>query len=1063
MEQRGYKRYPTIHDDRLVFVSEDDLWEVPASGGKAVRITSNRGLVSFPYFSPDGKYIAFTGQEEGQKDVYVIPSDGGPNVRLTFLGQMNRVIGWTPDSKYVLFISNSGQPFMNKFIIYKVPVAGGLPEKLPYGNSNNITFGPGNKMVIGRHTADPAIWKRYRGGRAGFLWIDNIGKGNFKRFLNLNGNLASPMWVNGRIYFISDHEGMGRLYSAKPGGSDIQCHTDNKVYFNRNATTDGKRIVFHSGGDIYLFNPEDGKAKMVDIEYNSPRVQLQRKFADAGEYLEGYNISPNGNSLVVTTRGKSYTFSNWEGPVLEIGKPHGVRYRLTQWLWDNKSIVTVSDEGGAEGVEIHTVSSKGEKKYRRLKKLDIGRTVNMIASPTEDKVGLANHRQELFLIDLKTGSKKQIAKSDYNRVSDFSFSPDGNWIVYSLFETEFLSSLYLYNVKTGKNHAITHPDFSDFAAVFDPLGRFIYFLSSRDFNPVYDESYFQLGFPLGSRIYLITLKKDMPMPFTPEFRNLYPRDKKNSKVVVDIDLDGIEKRMVAFPLPEARYDEIWSIRDGLLFKKDPIRGSLAADIAGNDTSVDGELNRFNFNDQKIEEITTEVTSFKVSNSGNTLVYRSDDSIYIKSDLMEDKEPEKTSTPKSGWVDLDRIKVSIKPSAEWHQMYAEAWRLQKEQYWVEDMAGMDWELVYKRYLPLVDKVGSRAEMSDLIWEMQGELGTSHAYEGGGDYRPAPNYHLGFLGAEYEYDPKKKAYRIEHIIKGDAWKLEHDSPLNSMGIDVREGDYLTAINGETLDEITSPNALLVNQAGNWVNLSFKSGKTGENKTYAVKTLSSEHKAKYREWVEENREYVHKKSNGKLGYVHIPNMGPWGYSEFHRYYIKEADYNGLIIDVRHNGGGHVSQLILEKLARKHLGYGVSRWGKPDSYPSHSVAGPMVALTDENAGSDGDIFSHNFKQMKLGSLIGKRTWGGVIGIFPRHYLADGTMTTQPEFATWMKDVGWNVENYGTDPDIDVDIKPQDYAKGIDPQLDTAIKTGLTELKKNPVKMPSFKQKPKLSIPFSK
>ncbi|MCY7361428.1 MAG: PDZ domain-containing protein, partial [Ignavibacteria bacterium] len=391
-------------------------------------------------------------------------------------------------------------------------------------------------------------------------------------------------------------------------------------------------------------------------------------------------------------------------------------------------------------------------------------------------------------------------------------------------------------------------------------------------------------------------------------------------------------------------------------------------------------------------------------------------------------------------------------------YNEAWRLQKEQFWTPDMSGVDWNLVHSRYLPLLEKVATRSEFSDVIWEMQGELGTSHAYEMGGDYKTAPNYRLGSIGADYIYDEKEKAYKITHIINGDSWK--NSSPLKSLGINIKEGDYLISINGETLTAEITPNFLLVNQAKSFINIVVKSGETGKLKAYDIKTNASDFDTRYREWIENNRAYVLEKSNGKLGYLHIPDMGANGFSEFHRHYLSESSKDGLVIDMRDNRGGHVSQLLLEMLSRKQIGYGLSRHGSIETYPNHSLAGPMVCVTNEFAGSDGDIFSHNFKQMKLGTLVGKRTWGGVVGISPRLALADGTITTQPEYATYMNDVGFGVENYGTDPDIEVDITPQDFAEGKDPQLDKAISIVMSQLRKNPVKLPKFDKRPKLILP---
>ncbi|MEO8445957.1 MAG: S41 family peptidase, partial [bacterium] len=1031
MNKSGYKRFPTINDIKVVFVSEDDLWEVPSSGGVARRLTSNSGEVTNPYFSPDGKHIAFSGKEEGEKDVYVIHSEGGVNRRLTFIGRNTRVIGWTPDSRNILFCSDHLQPFAGRNEIYMVSLEGGLPEKLPYGIANNIAFGPKGGVLLGRNTLDPARWKRYKGGTAGVFWIDRKGNGKFEKFLEkVKGNFASPLWVGDRIYFISDHEGLGKLYSCLPDGKNIKCHSNNKEYYVRNATTDGRKIVYHAGAEIFVFDPESNEERKIEIQYHSPQIQRQRKFVNTEKYLEDYNVSPDGNSTTITSRGKSYLFSNWDGPVTQAGTAHGVRYRLTQWLHDNERLVTVSDENGIEAIEVHSFKN-GEKSIKRLKNTDIGIAARLKPSPKENKVVVSNNRHELLLVDLDDDTAKKIARSKVERIEDFSFSPDGKLIVYSMYNAEYLSSLYLYNIEKDETHQITSDGFRDYQPVFDPDGRYIYFLSAREFNPVYDTSYFQLGFPLGVRPYLITLKKDTPSPFTLEYSHLFSRKdnakevsedknskpKKEKKIKVEVDIEGIRNRIISFPLPEKNYTQIAAVKDGLIYYREPVQGSINQEFKDKQP-VDEALEKFDFETQKIEPIAKKASSFKISMNGKVLIYRLDNKLFLMSDISMDRgehhdehehdherEHERHSRGKSDWLNLSRVKVNIDPMSEWKQMYSEAWRLQKEHYWTPDMSGIDWNVVYKRYLPLLEKVASRSEFSDLIWEMQGELGTSHAYESGGDYKPAPVYKLGSLGADYEFDEKEKAYRIKHIVKGDPWKS--DSPLRSPGVDVNEGDFLISVNGENLNRQVIPNELLVNLANNVISITVKSAATGKVRSFDLKTLASDIDARYREWVENRREYVHKKSKGKLGYVHIPDMGPNGFSEFHRYYIYELKHPGLIVDLRDNGGGHVSQLILEKLSRKHYGYGVSRYGSIDSYPSHSVAGPIVAVTDEYAGSDGDIFSHQFKQMKLGTLVGKRTWGGVIGINPRLALADGTLTSQPEYATYMKDVGWKVENY--------------------------------------------------------
>ena len=409
-----------------------------------------------------------------------------------------------------------------------------------------------------------------------------------------------------------------------------------------------------------------------------------------------------------------------------------------------------------------------------------------------------------------------------------------------------------------------------------------------------------------------------------------------------------------------------------------------------------------------------------------------------------------------------MRVSVDPGSEWMQMFKEAWRLQRDHFWAEDMSGVDWWLVLDRYMPLVGKVATRLEFSDLMWEMQGELGTSHAYELGGDYRPAPAYVIAHLAADLAYDRggARRTWRFTHLVAGDGWDPEAGSPLRAPGVRIGAGDRLLAVNGRPVDAVTTPAALLVNQAGLAVELAVAGPDGQGRRTVVVSTLRDERPARYREWVTANRRRVHETTDGRVGYVHVPDMGARGFAEFHRSYLSEVEREALVVDVRFNGGGHVSQLVLEKLARRRIGYDVSRWGEPEPYPADSPAGPLVAITNEHAGSDGDIFTHCFKLLGLGPVVGKRTWGGVIGIAPRHALVDGSLTTQPEYAFWFSDVGWSVENYGTDPDVEVDIRPQDHLAGADPQLDTAVELALLALQEHRPLSADLARRPRLELP---
>ncbi len=1111
--QIGYYRFPAIFENEVAFVCEDDIWLAPAEGGMARRLTSGVAEASRPVFSSDGQSLVFTGREEGQPELYTMAAVGGPVRRLTHMGAtVCRALDWRADNK-IIFANNAGQPFYRPTFLYQIDPNGSAPEPVAVGPALDITFGQEGGLVIGRDTDDPALWKRYRGGRAGQLWIDRLGNQEFENLVNLDGNLASPMWVGSRIYFLSDHEGIGNLYSCLPDGSDIQRATDHDTYYARNASTDGRRIVYHAGGDLYMFDPATTINTSIEIEFHSAQTQRNRKYVWAASYLDSWAVHPNGHSMAVTCRGKAYTFANWEGAVLQHGENHGPRYRLMDWLNDGERLIAISDETGEESFVILAADANHPPVY--LKDLDIGRPGALSVNPVKDQVLFSNHRYEICVLDLQTKELQVIDQGKSGPIAGFSWSPDGEWVVYSVSISLQITVLKLWQASTGDLTLLTQPVLRDVSPAFDPDGRYIYFLSYRHFDPVYDNLHFDLGFPRGVRPYLITLRKDLPSPFVPIPRAPGEKSKKDNDnqkkpllvpaelfdgesdnddsamdlaeelgvdvldsreetseksldseaetKLIQIDLEGIERRIVAFPVSEGKYRQIIGLReDAVLYSRSPVEGALGKGFMPEVPRATSTVYSYDFQQQKEEALIHQVSSFALSRDGRTLAYRAENRLrLLKAGEKPSKEDGSRPGRTSGWIDLNRVKVSIEPGTEWRQMYREAWRLQRDQYWLPDMASIDWPAIYDRYLPLVDRVASRAEFSDLLWEMQGELGTSHGYEMGGDYRGEPSYHQGYLGASFEYDQGSEFWRINEIVQGDAWEEESDSPLNRPGINVSTGDRLLAINGISLGKLHSPAAALVNLAGQEVTLTLAGDDPGEARMVTVKTLHDETPARYRAWVERNRQIVHQASDGRAGYVHIPDMGPWGYAEFHRGFLAEVDRSALIVDVRNNRGGHVSQLILEKLARKRLGYDISRWGQVlEPYPVESVPGPIVALTNEYAGSDGDIFSHGFKMLGIGPLIGKRTWGGVVGIYPRHTLVDGTVTTQPEFSFWFTDVGFGVENYGTDPDIEVENRPQDWIQGVDNQLHRAIQEILGLLESNRLEHPDMSSRPNLALP---
>jgi tricorn protease len=1072
----GYLRFPTIHGDTLVFVCEDDLWSVPAAGGRAWRLTAGAGEATHPRLSPDGARLAFVGREEGPAEVYVMPAAGGSAQRLTYQSAAVTVAGWTPDGAEILFASNAERPFAADRWLDAVSPDGGLPRRLPVGPATAIAFGPAGSVVLGRNTAEPARWKRYRGGTAGELWIDADGTGQFRRLLRLDGNAAAPCWAGSRIFFISDHEGVGNVYSCRPDGADLTRHTDHDDYYARGLSSDGRRLVYHAGADLYLLDPDEGSARRVTVTLGSSRTQRGRRFVEAGKYLHSATLSPDGAGLAITTRGKAFSFANWEGPVRQHGEADGVRYRLLTWLNDGRRLIAVANEGRNPEV-LMLLTADGSAPPARLDAGDIGRVVELQVAPAGGRVALANHRNELFVLDLDEPAPRPVLidRSDFNQISGPAWSADGRWLAYAFPDTAQTAAIKLWSAESHTTAFATRPVLRDEGPAFDPAGDYLYFIGRRDFNPVYDQLQFDLGFPNGTRPYAIALRTDVPSPFVPRPKapesEAAAATRKGEEELeterparVGIDLDGIERRVVAFPVPEGRYGRVAGIKGKVLFSSSPVEGALNRTWFDTAPPAKDALDVFDFETQRQERLLDGITDFWVGRDAKTLLVRAGERLRVLKAGEKPPQPAagvSADAPgrESGWIDLDRVKVSVRPAAEWRQMFGEAWRLQREHFWVADMSGLDWEAVYDRYLPLVDRVSTRSELSDLLWELQGELGTSHAYEIGGEYRKGPEYRQGFLGAAFERDAATGLYRVAALVEGDPWDKDATSPLNRPGVDVRPGDLLLAVNGQPVGGEVTPGERLVNLAEQEVFLTLRRGDE-PLRTVAVRALADERPARYRDWVEANRRAVHAATDGRVGYLHIPDMGPKGYAEFHRGFLREFDREALIVDVRYNGGGHVSGLLLTKLARRRVGYDFPRWGAPQPYPAESPRGPLVALTNELAGSDGDIFSHVFKLMRLGPLIGKRTWGGVIGIDLRHMLADGTITTQPEYSFHFDDVGWRVENYGTDPDIEVENTPQDYARGADPQLERAIATALALLAERPPHAPQPAERPRLVPP---
>lgn len=1092
--QPGFYRYPTVHRDRVIFVSEDDLWETSLSGGFARRLTNGTGLITRPIFSPDGEHIAFSSTEEGATDIYVASARAEGARRLTFDSATAHVVGWSEDGEQVIISSRRGAAHRRN-LLYSVPVRGGAPTRLPVGEAEWYSA-DSDRRVIGRHRTTLTRWKRYRGGLAGEIWVDASGDDNWTRlFSDTPGGFVQPFWIEDRVWFISDIEGHANLYSCAPDGSDRTRHTSHTGFTMTDAHTDGATIVYSIGGELRRYDIASGEDSLIEIDYASPRAQMQRKFVDPIEYLDDYALHPSGHYVSLTSRGKAFNMGLWEGAVRQTGAPQGVRYRLGRYTHDGEEIVFVSDRGGEENLELHSPEGLTINSIV-LDGAPLGRPLEVIPSPTQRMLAITNHKQELLLVNLETRACKLVDHSEHDRITGCDWSPCGTWLTYAKHDTQSTSKIMLHDLSTSTTHAITSGEFVDSEPVFDPEGRYIYFVSYREFNPIYGNLFFELSLNRGQKPCLITLREEIESPLISKPKPLEDKDddlddededaaddastdgatedasaespegdtsaRDDSPTPIEIDLDGIEARVIALPVGEAHYDQLAATSERLYYITSAPRGARGPDLKG------GTLRYWDLKAKRSKKFHSDVESYTLSADRKTIALWTEETLRAMSAAggpPDDEDEDDKPSRESGWLDLDRVSVEVDPRTEYKQMAREVWRLMRDNFWREDMSGVDWDEVWERYEPALARVNARSEFSALIWEMQGELGTSHAYEIGGDYPSPRRYDTGLLGADVAWTDsegnREPGWQITHIPSGDDWHHREGSPLNRPGLDVAEGDVIVAINGRRLTRTTSPQSRLVNLAGEEVELIIQRHGEEETDTITVKSLMSDAPLRYRAWVKDRRRRVHELSEGRVGYVHIPDMGPNGYAEFHRAYNAERARDALVIDVRYNGGGHVSSLILEKLRREPIGYDLSRHSSLRAYPDAGPRGPMVCLTNEYAGSDGDIFSHCFKLYGLGPLIGKRTWGGVIGIWPRHELVDGSITTQPEFSFWFEDVGFGVENFGTTPDIEVELDPASDARGDDVQLEAAVDKVL-ELLESSTKGPpeSFAPFPNLAAP---
>ncbi|MDR6989377.1 tricorn protease [Paenarthrobacter nitroguajacolicus] len=1141
MTSSSYLRFPHVHGDLVTFVAEDDIWVAPLSGGRAWRVSSQQLPARNPRFTPDGKRLVWTVVVGTSPEVVTANVDGGGYRQLTYFGHSStKVKGFTPSGDVVV-TSAFQQAESRHTHAYSLPLDGGAAVELPFGPVEAVAFGPeiGDEkpvVVASVLSREPAWWKRYRGGTAGKLWIDADGNGEFERLIpEVDGNVTDPLWVKGRIAFLSDHEGYGNLYSVLPDGSDLRRHTDHEDFYVRHASTDGNRVIFESAGELWMIPSLDAdvEAAKLDIMLGSASPARRPAPLKAAAHLGDVIPNATGTASAVESHGTLHWLRHKDGPSRVVEATPGVRARLPRPLTDGR-IAYVADHDAVEALYIKRIASRlsaavempdvpvqapapvNEDAVDPLPKpvsasnvlgspaaavtaasgkpapggisretvptsdgsagaaepsadtvsgsattavaptvedtaevrIDFpspARTSALEASPDGRWLAVGTSFGDVFVAETSTGKLTRLVSIGDGSIDHLAWSGDSQWLAWSEPVTAFGSRSKLRIIRPADPGAgiidVTDGRFCDETPRFTPDGKFLAFLSNRSFDPVYDGHSFDLSFPSPIKPYLVALAADTPSPFGPSVDTLEEMEPTTLKSdggespEVRVDADGLAHRVVSVPVPQGNYSQL-AVVDGALLWLDTELAGVTGEGKGTllDKKAAPSLVRYDLAKRKKTTLVESVDSYRVSGDLKRIVYILDQQVTsVPADSKVDEDSGDLVK-----VELNRIRVILDPVSAWGQAFDEAWRLQRDFFWTSDMAGQDWDSVYKRYRPLVDRLGSHDDLVDLLWEIHGELGTSHAYVKPAAVAEPGRNGQGRLGAELHFG--SNGWEITRILAGESSDPLATSPLTRPGVDAKAGDVLLAIDGVELSAAVTPAMQLVGAAGRTVELTLLNGEghgkgAGAQRRVAVVPVRDEERLRYQDWVRANRRTVREASDGKFGYLHVPDMMANGWAQLHRDLDTETALDGLIVDVRRNRGGHTSQLVAELIGRKVTGWSMPRGEKPRTYPDHAPRGPVIILADEFAGSDGDIITQVSKLRGIGPVIGTRTWGGVVGIDNRFALADGTGVTQPRYATWFSGgIGWDVENRGVEPDIEVLFPPHAYAAGTDPQLEYGI-----------------------------
>lgn len=1048
-------RFPAVYENQVVFSYAGDLYLTTTDGGIARRLTSDEGYEMFPKFSPDGKHIAFTAQYDGNTEVYVIPSAGGVPQRLTYtatlgrdevsdrMGPNNIVMTWTTDGKSIIY--RSRKKTFNDFVgqLFMISVEGGISTELPLSTGGFCSFSPdGSKLAFNRVFREFRTWKYYKGGMADDIRIFDF---TTKKIINITNHVSQdifPMWIGNQIYFVSDRDRIANIFKYNFDNGSITKVTNFDLYDVKFPSHSSDAIVFENGGWIYVYDVETNQTKKLEIIVSDDVPAGRDQEKDASKNIQYVDVSPDGERLVISARGDVFSLPTESGITRNLSNTSGVHERNAVWSPDGKKIAYISDQSGE--FEIYVRSQDGSDSPVQLTKNADTYYFSLAWSPDSKNILFNDKKMRLRYVNVETKQIVEVAKNKIWEISGFSWSPDSKWITYTNSEPNGLSTIKLFSTTDKKTYDVTDEWYRSYSPQFSTDGTYLFFISDRDFNPIYSRTEWNHSYTQMSKVYFVTLSKDTPNPLAPKNNEVKvvttppetPKDDKSKTkdaepispvVPMIVHPEMMNARILSLPVEAGDYYNV-SCHNGKVYY---MRYNAETDKS--------ELFMYDFEEREEKEI-MECSSYQITqNTKKMLVYKEKDYYVISLPTAPAKLEKKVS--------LSDMKVWPNLKEEWSQIFYESWRQMRDFFYVSTMHGVDWSAIKGKYEVLLPYVNNRHDLNYVIGEMIGELSVGHAYVNGGDIQKPGRIPMGLLGAEFSRD-KSGYFRIDRILEGANWSANLRSPLTESGINVKVGEFIIAIDGKDVSKVNDMFVFLVGKAGKQVELTIndKPVANGSRKVIVV-PLSDESSLYYYNWVQGNIRKVNEATNGQVGYLHIPDMGVDGLNEFAKHFYAQLNKKALIIDDRGNGGGNVSPMIIERLQREIQRANMARNVEiPSQTPRQMINGPIVVLVNQYSASDGDLFPYGVKHYSIGKVIGVRTWGGVVGIRGSLPFIDGAVLNRPEFASYDPVTGeWIIEGWGVEPDILIDNDPYEEFMGKDTQLDKAIEVILEDMKSWP------------------